>query len=152
MSTSSSARRDTEGSASSRTPSVSRTSADPHRDVIDRLPCFATGRPAAAATKATAVDRLIVPDESPPVPQLSTRGEDAPDEPGGEHQGREARPPGEGDHRRRVELVAGGGDEGRLEAVGSAGEGDQWSRSAGTQGRMRTGRDGRSAAPGSEDI
>jgi hypothetical protein len=32
---------------------------------------LATGRPAAAATKAAAVETLIEPEPSPPVPQLS---------------------------------------------------------------------------------
>ena len=68
---SSSARRDVSGEASSLTPRCSSTSAEPQREVTERLPCLATGSPAAAATKATAVDRLIVPEPSPPVPQLS---------------------------------------------------------------------------------
>ena len=59
------------GGTSSLTPSCSSTSAEPQREVIERLPCLATGRPAAAATKAVAVETLIVPEPSPPVPQLS---------------------------------------------------------------------------------
>ena len=59
------------GATSSLPPSCSSTSAEPQREVTERLPCLATGRPAAAATKATAVERLIVPEPSPPVPQLS---------------------------------------------------------------------------------
>ena len=58
-------------SRSSRTPSASRTSADPHRDETDRLPCLATGTPPAAATRAAAVEMLIVSAPSPPVPQVS---------------------------------------------------------------------------------
>jgi hypothetical protein len=44
-----------------RAPSCSSTSAEPQREVTERLPCLATGRPAAAAAKATAVETLIVP-------------------------------------------------------------------------------------------
>ena len=56
---------------SSFAPNRSSTSADPQSEVTDRLPCLATGSPAAAATKATAVETLIDPDPSPPVPQVS---------------------------------------------------------------------------------
>ena len=38
----------------------------------DRLPCLATGTPAAATTKAAVVETLKVPEPSPPVPQVST--------------------------------------------------------------------------------
>ena len=54
-----------------RMPSASRTSADPDRDVIARLPCLATGTPAAAATSAAVVEMLNVPLPSPPVPTTS---------------------------------------------------------------------------------
>ena len=54
------------------TPRASRTSAEPEREVMERLPCLATLAPAPAATKAAAVEMLKVPEESPPVPQVST--------------------------------------------------------------------------------
>ena len=54
------------------TPKASRTSADPHLLVMPRLPCLATGTPAAATTKADAVETLKLPLASPPVPQVST--------------------------------------------------------------------------------
>src|SRR5689334_16581107 len=63
--------RDSSGVRSRRAPSASSTSAEPHFDVKDRLPCFTTGKPHAAATTAAAVDTLIDPEKSPPVPQLS---------------------------------------------------------------------------------
>src|SRR5881296_4248884 len=56
-----------------RTPSASSTSAEPHCDVNDRLPCFATVAPAPAATNAAAVEMLKVETVPPPVPQVSTR-------------------------------------------------------------------------------
>ena len=59
------------GATSIRAPSASSTSADPHCELTLRLPCLATGSPAAAATKALAVETLIIPDPSPPVPQQS---------------------------------------------------------------------------------
>ena len=43
-----------------RAPSASSTSALPLRDVAERLPCFATGTPAPATTKAAAVETLNV--------------------------------------------------------------------------------------------
>ena len=52
-------------------PSVSTTSAEPHSDDMDRLPCLATLSPAPATTKAVAVDTLKVPEASPPVPAVS---------------------------------------------------------------------------------
>src|SRR5271166_1698799 len=55
------------------TPSASITSAEPHLELMLRLPCFATLTPAPAMTRATAVDMLKVPLVSPPVPQVSTR-------------------------------------------------------------------------------
>ena len=56
---------------STRTPSASRTSAAPEREVIARLPCLATGTPAAATTSAEVVEMLNVPEPSPPVPTTS---------------------------------------------------------------------------------
>src|SRR5664280_36346 len=53
------------------TPSAARTSAEPHADETARLPCFATGAPAPATTKAAAVETLNVPSPSPPVPHTS---------------------------------------------------------------------------------
>ena len=61
----------TTASWSIRTPSASSTSAEPDRDVIARLPCFATGTPAAATTRAAVVEMLNVPLPSPPVPHVS---------------------------------------------------------------------------------
>ena len=55
-------------------PSASSRSAEPDCDVIARLPCFATFAPAAAATKAAAVETLNAPSEEPPVPQVSSSG------------------------------------------------------------------------------
>ena len=60
-------------------PRASRTSAEPEREVTARLPCLATmilapaAVPAAAATRAAAVEMLKVPLRSPPVPQVSTK-------------------------------------------------------------------------------
>ena len=54
-----------------RMPSASSTSADPAREVIARLPCLATGTPAAATTSAAVVEMLNVPLPSPPVPTTS---------------------------------------------------------------------------------
>ena len=54
-----------------RTPSASSTSAEPEREVIARLPCLATGTPAAATTRAAVVEMLNVPLRSPPVPTTS---------------------------------------------------------------------------------
>src|SRR3954468_21019891 len=62
--------RDSSGVRSSLAPSASSTSAEPHFEVNERLPCLTTGRPHAAATNAAAVDTLIDPEKSPPVPQL----------------------------------------------------------------------------------
>ena len=47
-------------------------SAEPERDVIARLPCFATGAPAPATTKADRVEMLNVWRPSAPVPHRST--------------------------------------------------------------------------------
>src|SRR3989449_1942820 len=55
------------------TPSASSTSAEPHFEVNERLPCFATDAPAPAATNAAAVEMLKVETVPPPVPQVSTR-------------------------------------------------------------------------------
>ena len=55
-------------------PNASNTSAEPTRLDAERLPCLATGMPAAAATNATAVEILNVPAPSPPVPQVSIKG------------------------------------------------------------------------------
>ena len=55
-----------------RTPRCSRTSAEPQRELIERLPCLATRTPAPATTNAAAVETLKVPEASPPVPQVST--------------------------------------------------------------------------------
>ena len=54
-------------------PSASRTSAEPHFELTERLPCLATRTPAPATTNAAAVEILKVPMQSPPVPQVSTR-------------------------------------------------------------------------------
>ena len=59
--------------SSRRKPSSSRTSALPEADETARLPCFATPAPAAAATRAAAVEMLNVLAPSPPVPAVSTR-------------------------------------------------------------------------------
>ena len=55
------------------TPSASRTSAEPQREVTARFPCLATQAPAPAATSAAAVEIFSVSRPSPPVPQVSTR-------------------------------------------------------------------------------
>ena len=47
------------------------TSELPAWDETARLPALATGTPAAATTRATAVEMLNVPRTSPPVPQVS---------------------------------------------------------------------------------
>ena len=56
------------GPSSMSTPSTSRTSALPQREVNERFPCLATGTPAPAATKAAAVEILNVVTLPPPVP------------------------------------------------------------------------------------
>ncbi len=53
------------------TPSAVSTSAEPDFDESARLPCLATGTPQPATTNALAVEILKLPDESPPVPQVS---------------------------------------------------------------------------------
>src|SRR3989338_2585919 len=55
------------------TPSSFSTSALPHFELTDLLPCFATDAPAPPATNADAVDMLNVLHLSPPVPHVSTR-------------------------------------------------------------------------------
>ncbi|SFV83061.1 hypothetical protein MNB_SUP05-12-233 [hydrothermal vent metagenome] len=55
------------------TPAASKTSALPDLEEIERLPCLATWPPAAATTKAQAVEILNKPKPSPPVPQVSTK-------------------------------------------------------------------------------
>ncbi len=57
--------------ASTLTPSAASTSAPPVREDSARLPCLATGTPAPATTKVTAVETFSVPALSPPVPQTS---------------------------------------------------------------------------------
>ena len=54
------------------TPSASITSAEPHLELMLRLPCLATRTPAPAMASAVAVEMLKVPLVSPPVPQVST--------------------------------------------------------------------------------
>ncbi len=72
MPTLSSVRPAVSGSISILTPRAASTSALPERLETERLPCLATGTPAAAATRAAAVEMLNVPRPSPPVPQVST--------------------------------------------------------------------------------
>ncbi len=67
-----SARAITSGPTSIGTPSASSTSALPHCEVKDRLPCLATRTPSPAARSAAAVEMLKVPTAPPPVPQVST--------------------------------------------------------------------------------
>src|SRR6266542_3073516 len=55
------------------TPSASSTSALPQGDVAAREPCFATGTPAPAMTKAAAVETLNVFARLDPVPAVSMR-------------------------------------------------------------------------------
>src|SRR5256886_4097128 len=59
------------GGAAVLTPSAWRTSALPQHDVAAREPCFATGRPAPAITKAAAVETLKVFATLDPVPAVS---------------------------------------------------------------------------------
>src|SRR6202165_4182112 len=56
-----------------RMPSASSTSAEPQREVNERLPCLGTTAPAPAATSAGAAGVLKVGTVPPPVPQVSTR-------------------------------------------------------------------------------
>ena len=59
------------GDSDRTTPSSSSTSAAPDLDETERLPCFATGTPPAAATNAAVVEMLNEPTSSPPVPTMS---------------------------------------------------------------------------------
>ena len=63
--------------SSSLTPSRSSTSADPLLLEAERLPCLTTFTPAAATTRAAAVEMLNVPRTSPPVPQVSSTTQSA---------------------------------------------------------------------------
>src|SRR6476661_6898708 len=60
------------GLRSMRTPSASRTSAEPDKPVAERLPCLATAQPWPAAIRAAVVDTLNV-GLPPPVPAVSIR-------------------------------------------------------------------------------
>src|SRR5258708_8971840 len=62
------------------TPKASITSAEPHFELMLRLPCLATRTPAPAATNAVAVEMLNVPLASPPVPLVSTRDDSTRDD------------------------------------------------------------------------
>ena len=53
------------------TPSAFNTSALPHSLVTPLLPCFATFKPEALATKPAAVEILNAPSPLPPVPHVS---------------------------------------------------------------------------------
>ena len=55
-------------------PSSSKTSAEPHFELIDLFPCLATCIPAPATTKDATVEILKLPKESPPVPHISIDG------------------------------------------------------------------------------
>ena len=59
-------------------PSSARTSALPEFPDAERLPCLATGTPHEATMTAVAVETLTVLAPSPPVPQVSSRGEARP--------------------------------------------------------------------------
>ncbi len=59
------------------TPRASITPAEPHFELMLRLPCLATRTPAPAATNAVAVEMLNVPLASPPVPLVSTKDDSA---------------------------------------------------------------------------
>ena len=61
------------------TPSSASTSAEPLRLVMLRLPCLATGTPAAAATIAAVVLMLNSFEPPPPVPHVSSRSVPAAD-------------------------------------------------------------------------
>src|SRR6266545_2762731 len=62
------------GSRSIAIPAAARTSADPTREEIERLPCLATQAPAPAATIAVAVERLNMSRPIPPGPHVSSSG------------------------------------------------------------------------------
>ena len=59
---------------SSRTPSASRTSAEPDFEDDARLPCLTTFAPAPAHTRADIVEMLTLESRSPPVPTMSRAG------------------------------------------------------------------------------
>ena len=71
MPASSRARRCWAAFAAMLTPSAVSTSDEPDFEVMARVPCLATFRPAPAATKPTAVEMFRVCRPSPPVPQTS---------------------------------------------------------------------------------
>ena len=62
------------GSRSTATPPAARTSAEPTREEMERLPCLATAAPAPAATTAAAVERLNRSRPRPPGPHVSRSG------------------------------------------------------------------------------
>src|SRR2546430_6640385 len=64
---------ETSGDADTFTPKAPRTSALPHLLLAARLPCFATGKPAAAMTNAAAVETLKVFAALGPVPAVSIK-------------------------------------------------------------------------------
>src|SRR5256714_13783780 len=64
---------ETSGDADTFTPKAPRTSALPHLLLAARLPCFATGKPAPALTKAAAVETLKVFAALEPVPAVSIK-------------------------------------------------------------------------------
>src|SRR2546426_11553634 len=55
------------------TPRAAKTSALPHKLLAARLPCFATGKPAPAITKAAAVETLKGVAQLDPVPAVSMK-------------------------------------------------------------------------------
>ncbi len=60
------------GGTLSATPSASRQSAVPERELAARLPCLITRAPAPAAVIPAIVEMLTVAARSPPVPTMST--------------------------------------------------------------------------------
>src|SRR5438876_8614823 len=66
-------RSETSGEVETFTPSAESTSALPQRLLAARLPCFATGSPAPATTKAAAVETLKVLAQLDPVPAVSMK-------------------------------------------------------------------------------
>src|ERR1044072_4621145 len=64
---------DTDGSAETLTPNALKTSALPEVLLAALFPCLATGKPAAAITKAAAVDTLNVFARLDPVPAVSMK-------------------------------------------------------------------------------
>ena len=61
------------GDTATFTPKAVNTSALPHKLLAARLPCFATGKPAPAITKAAAVETLKVLAQLDPVPAVSIK-------------------------------------------------------------------------------